>query len=291
MFMLKVSKFEKKLVWVTSGIIGASLITTAFLNVFYFKTKLIFRPDELMFIAMIVALFPPAVVNFLDARWKNDVDNNIPKMLKELAEAGRTGITLTRALELASERRYGALSKELKRIVNQLSWGATFDEALKSFSDRVETKLAKRTAVLLMEIHKVGGEIQEVLETVSKHINELQTIERERQSQIKPYVAIVYIAFFVFLLIDILLIRSFFWELASLQETLQSAGGFFMGGVVNLNQVETILFHLSLIEGFYGGLIAGKMGEGSIGAGLKHSVILMVAGFIAFFFFVWNPIF
>lgn len=289
--MLKVSKFEKKLVWVTSGVIGASLIITAFLNVFYFKTKLIFRPDELMFIAMIIALFPPAVVNFLDARWKNDVDNNIPKMLKELAEAGRTGITLTRALELASERRYGALSKELKRIVNQLSWGATFDEALKSFSDRVETKLAKRTAVLLTEIHKVGGEIQEVLETVSKHINELQTIERERQSQIKPYVAIVYIAFFVFLLIDILLIRSFFWELASLQETLQSAGGFFMGGAVNLNQVETILFHLSLIEGFYGGLIAGKMGEGSIGAGLKHSVILMVAGFIAFFFFVWNPIF
>jgi flagellar protein FlaJ len=291
MFMLKVSKFEKKLVWVTSGVIGASLIITAFLSVFYFKTKLIFRPDELMFIAMIIALFPPAVVNFLDARWKNDVDNNIPKMLKELAEAGRTGITLTRALELASERRYGALSKELKRIVNQLSWGATFDEALKSFSDRVETKLAKRTAVLLTEIHKVGGEIQEVLETVSKHINELQTIERERQSQIKPYVAIVYIAFFVFLLIDILLIRSFFWELASLQETLQSAGGFFMGGAVNLNQVETILFHLSLIEGFYGGLIAGKMGEGSIGAGLKHSVILMVAGFIAFFFFVWNPIF
>lgn len=291
MFMLRVSKFEKKLVWVTSAVIGISLTTTAILSVFYFKIKLIFRPDELMFIAMIVALFPPAVVNFLDARWKSDIDNNIPKMLKELAEAGRTGITLIRALEFASERRYGALSKELKRIVNQLSWGATLEEALKSFSDRVETKLAKRTAVLLTEIHKVGGDIQEVLETVSKHINELQTIERERQSQIKPYIAIVYIAFFVFLLIDIILIRSFFWELTSLQETLQSAGGFFMGGGINLTQVETILFHLSLIEGFYGGLVAGKMGEGSIGAGLKHSVILMVIGFIAFFFFVWNPIF
>ncbi len=291
MFMLKVSKFEKKLVWITSGVIGASLIITAFLSVFYFKVKLIFRPDELMFMAMIIALFPPAIVNFLDTRWKNDVDSNIPKMLKELAEAGRTGVTLIRALELASERRYGALSKELKRIVNQLSWGATFEETLKSFSDRVETKLAKRTAVLLTEIHKVGGDVQEVLEVVSRHINELQTIERERQSQIRPYVAIVYIAFLVFLLIDILLIRSFFWELTSLQETLQSAGGFFMGGAIDLNQIETILFHLSLIEAFYGGLIAGKMGEGSIGAGLKHSVLLMVIGFIAFFFFVWNPIF
>ncbi|MEM2843629.1 MAG: type II secretion system F family protein [Candidatus Bathyarchaeia archaeon] len=291
MFMLRVSKFEKKIVWITSAVIGVSLIITAILSIFYFKIKLIFRPDELMFIAMIVALFPPAIVNFLDARWRNDIDNNIPKMLKELAEAGRTGVTLIRALEFASERRYGALSKELKRIVNQISWGSSLEEALKSFSDRAETKLAKRTAVLLTEIHKVGGEIQEVLETVSKHINELQTIERERQSQIKPYIAIVYIAFFVFLLIDILLIRSFFWELTSLQETLQSAGGFFMGGAINLTQVETILFHLSLIEGFYGGLVAGKMGEGSIGAGLKHSVILMVIGFIAFFFFVWNPIF
>ncbi|MEM3552347.1 MAG: type II secretion system F family protein [Candidatus Bathyarchaeia archaeon] len=291
MLMFRVSKFEKKIVWVTSAIIGVSLIITTVLSVFYFKIKLIFRPDELMFIAMIVALFPPAVVNFLDARWKNDVDNNIPKMLKELAEAGRTGITLIRALEFASERRYGALSTELKRIVNQISWGASLEEALKSFSDRVETKLAKRIAVLLTEIHKVGGEVQEVLETVSRHINELQTIEKERQSQMKPYIAIVYIAFFVFILIDILLIRSFFWELASLQETLQSAGGFFMGGAIDLTQVETILFHLSLIEGFYAGLVAGKMGEGSIGAGLKHSVILMVTGFIAFFFFVWNPIF
>jgi flagellar protein FlaJ len=291
MLMLRASKLEKKIVWVASAIIGVSLIATAFLSLFYFKVKLIFRPDELMFIGMIVALFPPAAVNFLDDRWKDNIDSNIPKMLKELSESSRTGVTLVRALELASERRYGALSKELKRIAVQLSWGAALEEALKSFSDRVETKLAKRIAVLLTEIHKVGEEAQEVLETISKHINELYVIERERQAQIRPYIAIVYIAFSVFLLIDILLIRSLFWELASLQESLQAAGGLFISGVVNLTQIEASLFHLTLIEGFYGGLIAGKIGEGSIGAGLKHSVILMTVGFIAFFFFIWNPIF
>jgi len=50
------------------------------------------------------------------------------------------------------------------------------------------------------------------------------------------------------------------------------------------------MFHLSLIEGFFAGLIAGKMGEGSMGAGLKHSLILIVIGFLAFFLLVWHPI-
>lgn len=288
--MVRVTKTEKRIVWITSALIGVSLTVTAFFSAFFFKVKLIFRPDELLFLAAIISLFPPAVVNLLDSRWRNAVDNNIPKMLKELAEAGRTGVTLTRAIELASERRYGPLSNELRRIVAQLSWGATLEEALKNFGERVNTKLARRTALLLTEVHRAGGDIQEILETVSKHINELQTIERERQSQIRPYVAIVYIAFFIFLFIDILLIRSFFWELASLQETLQAAGGLFVGAAVNLSQIELMLFHLSLIEGFYGGLIAGKMGEASMGAGLKHSLLLMVAGFVAFFFFIWNPI-
>jgi pilus assembly protein TadC len=54
-------------------------------------------------------------------RWRMSVDKNIPEFLRELSEAGRTGVTLTRALDLASKRRYGPLSSELKRVVSKLS--------------------------------------------------------------------------------------------------------------------------------------------------------------------------
>jgi flagellar protein FlaJ len=38
---------------------------------------------------------------------------------------------------------------------------------------------------------------------------------------------------------------------------------------------------MTLIQAFFGGLVAGKMGEGSIYAGLKHSLIMMILGYLS----------
>ncbi|UCC91734.1 MAG: hypothetical protein JSV39_00465, partial [Candidatus Aenigmatarchaeota archaeon] len=39
-----------------------------------------------------------------------------------------------------------------------------------------------------------------------------------------------------------------------------------------------------LIQGFFAGLATGKMAEGSIIAGLKHSIVLIVIGYTIFSF-------
>jgi flagellar protein FlaJ len=69
---------------------------------------------------------------------------------------------------------------------------------------------------------------------------------------------------------------------------ISQAGGLFLVGGLELKGVQRLMFHMSLIEGLFGGWVAGKMGEGSIGAGLKHLLILMCAGFLAFYLFVWR---
>jgi pilus assembly protein TadC len=210
MLMVRISKQEKMLVAAVSVSLALVQLATLLINEFFFKAKLFLETDQLFFLALIIALFPPAVVNFLDLRWRMSVDKNIPEFLRELSEAGRTGVTLTRALDLASKRRYGPLSKELGRVVAKLSWGGNYEDAMKDFAKRIDTKLAKRTSILLTEISRAGGEIREVLDIISKHIRELQSIEDERRSQLKIYVAIVYIAFFIFLFIDYILIVTFF---------------------------------------------------------------------------------
>ena len=288
---MRVQKKERHFVWIVSGIIGILLGVTAVVNAFFLKAPLIFRPDDLLFIGLMVALFPPAGVNLLDSRWKAAVDKRIPDFLIDLSEAGRTGITLTRAIELTAKKKYGPLSSELQRVITFMSWGRSLEDGLKEFGERVDTKLARRSAILIMETNRSGGDVQVILETVSSHIGELQNIEMERRTMLRPYVGIVYIAFFIFILIDIMLVRTFFAEIDNLQTLMTESGGLFAGEAIKLSQVERIMFHLSLIEGFFGGLIAGKMGEGSMGAGLKHSLVMMVSGFFIFFFFVWNPIF
>lgn len=288
--MMRVPRTEKRLVWIFSLVIGVLLEGSALLNFFYFKIPLVLRPDDLVFLGLIIALFPPAAVNVLDARWRAAIDKKLPEFLIGLSEASSTGITLTRAIELAAKRKIEPLSSELRRIANLISWGRSLDDALTEFADRVETRLARRTAILVSEINRSGGDIQEVLETVSKHINELQTVEMERKSLIKPYTTIIYIAFFIFVFIDILLIRTLFSELKSIQSLVTEGGGLFLGSAVDLQQIELVLSQLTILEGLFGGLVAGKIGEGSIGAGLKHSLILMTSGFMTFFFLVWHRI-
>jgi flagellar protein FlaJ len=279
---LRVSKRDKKLVWVVSAGIGLALGLTAIINTLFLGTSMMVGVDQLFFLALIMAIFPPAMVDYLDARWKTGADKNIPEFLRELAEAGRTGVTLTRAIDLASKRRYGPLSSELQRVAVKLSWGGDLEAALKDFAERVDTRLARRTAVLISEVNRSGGEIKDVLEIVSKHAAELQSIEAERKSQLKMYVAVIYVAFFVFMFIDFLLIKTFFAKFASLKEMTQGIGTLFQMG--DIASIERVMFHMSVVEGLFGGLVAGKMGEGALGAGLKHSVILMSAGLVMFNF-------
>lgn len=284
MFMMRVSKREKKLVIIIATALGLTQLITLIMNEFMIKADLIFKTDQLIFLALILALFPPAIINYVDMRWRLSVDKNIPEFLRELSEAGRTGVTLTRALDLASKRRYGPLSSELERIVIKLSWGGNFEDSLKKFAERIETKLAKRTSILLTEINRSGGDIKDVLDTVSRHIRELQSIEDERRSQLQAYVAIVYIAFFIFIFIDYILLQTFFAKIEALKESLSDVGGLFLMKELSFENIKTMMFHMSIMQGLFGGLIAGKMGEGALGAGLKHSLILTIIAFLMFYF-------
>ena len=43
-----------------------------------------------------------------------------------------------------------------------------------------------------------------------------------------------------------------------------------------------LFFHALVIQGFFAGIVAGKMGEGKVVAGLKHSVFFIVVAVIAY---------
>lgn len=291
--MPKIDPKEKKLVGIVSvslGVVMAILTLLAFF-VFHFQ-GLPLDWDQVLILALMIAVFPTAVVEYLDLRWQRGIDKNIPRLLREIAESGKTGLTLVRAIEVSADRDYGPLSPELKQMVAQISWGGSLEEALQNFAVHARTKLARRTADLIVEVARSGGDTQEIMEQLNRHIGELQSIDRERNTQMRPYAAVVYIAFGVFLFTDVLLVRAFFTQIIQMQNSvLNTMGGSstIFGGIasVNIALLKKILFHAVIIQGIIGGLVAGKMSEGRLGAGLKHVLILMMLGFTVFAIFVW----
>jgi flagellar protein FlaJ len=295
--MPKIDHKEKRLVAIASVLIGVIVSVFSVLSAFVFKSvQLPLEWDQMIVVGMIAATFPPSVVEIIDLRWERGIDKNLPRLLREIAESGKTGLTLVRAIEVSSERDYGPLTPELKFLVAQISWGMSLEDALKAFAKRARTKLAQRCADLISEVARAGGESQDIMEQLNKHIWELQSIDSERYAQMRPYSAVVYIAFGVFLFTDIMLIRSFFTQIVQLQQKVANtasaggAAGSIFGGAsqVDLNLLKMVLFHATVVQAVIGGLVAGKMSEGRLGAGLKHVMLLLLITFIAFLFFVWR---
>ncbi len=287
--MPRITGKEKQLVAIVSAGLGIVVTISTLAVTFILNAQLIVPWDTFLVLGLVIALFPPAAVNIVDSKWRAGVDKNIPRFLREVAEAGRSGLTLTRAIEVSAERKYGPLSKELKQVVMQLSWGISLEQCLESFAQRVDTQLSQRTARLIIEVSKSGGDVQDVLESVNKHIGDIYLIEKERKSAIRPYIAIVYVAAIIFLFTDILLIKTFFSEIEKLKAAQSElATGALLTISFDIPSMTRMLFHTSIIQSFFGGLIAGKIGEGSIGAGLKHSLILITLALLAFVLIVWR---
>jgi len=292
--MAKIEPSDKQLVAIVSVALGVIMTVATLLAVFVLKFQnLPLDWDQLIVLGLIIAIFPPAAVEYLDLSWQRGIDKNIPRLLREIAESGKTGLTLVRAIEVSADRDYGPLTPELKHLIAQISWGTSLEEALRSFAKRARTKLAQRSADLIAEVARSGGDTQEIMEQLNKHIGELQSIDGERYSQMRSYAAVVYIAFGVFLFTDIMLIRSFFAQILDLQsKVLNTPGGTasVFGGLnaVDIKFLEKLMFHAVVVQAIVGGLVAGKMSEAKLGAGLKHVLILLVIGFVSFLIWVWR---
>lgn len=268
---VKISKTDKIIGWIASACIGLVILIADFL---FLWGKPLF--DDYIIFALIEICFIPAVLYFLEHRWISGCDDNIPLLLRDLTEAQRAGLPLVKAIEEAAKREYGPLTNELRKTANQITWGIPFTEAILSFGERVGTVLAKRAARLMVEASKAGARVHDIFEVITSSVQEMRNLELERRAEMMPYTFIVYVAFFVFLFITMIITNIFFTP---------AAAHAFMS-LTMVAESKVILFRMGMTEAFLSGLIAGKMGEGTVAGGLKHSVIMLTIGYIVFVKFV-----
>jgi len=282
---LKSKKFKTGLISILAslGIISASY----FLSVQLDDTSL--RDLGIIF-GLLVGIVPLTLLQLKEVQRKDNINKHLPLFLLALTSAVQSGANLMRAIEQTADRNMGALTPELKNLRANISWGIPIDDAFENFALRTGTKMARRVIVLLEMAMKIGGDISSNLEMIQKHVADLQNLEKERKSSLQPYTYTIYISFVVFLGIAVLLASQFFSEIETVQDLLaetpinpETQGGVFSAiSAINIAELTTVLFNMSVIEAVFGGLAAGKIGSGSYVAGIKHVVVMVVISVIAF---------
>ena len=271
--MPKIESRTKKIVFIVSVLIAITITLFG-----YFTVGVSAALDDFVFFSLLTIISPIVLLNYIDYRWRKAVDEHLPDLFRSIVQAQEIGMTLPKALEEAAKRDYGPLTLELKKMTTQISWGASFEEALLSFGRRVGTVLTQRTVPMIIEASRSGGRVEKVFDPMGKFIQTTILLEKERKTQTKPYIAIIYVALFVLLFTIVILFKTFFTEMEGM--------ALFSMSTISPTELQRTFLHLTLVQSFFGGLVAGKMGEGSISAGLKHSLVMMLLGYVALRFFL-----
>ena len=246
------------------------------------------RMLNFLFIGIAVLIGPYAFYQSGKNKNIKAVEKRLPDFLRDVAEAGRFGMTLADAIVVASSGRYGKLTPEIKKMAAQIEWGVPATEAMRLFAQRVDTPLVNRVVSIVVKSSDAGGSVADVLTMVSRDTKELQLTEEERGIAMSTYLAVIYISFFVFLVTIIILNVTFLPKIReagmSITRSAAEAGlsGTSIGGasldVSAIPNIEIAFFLASMIHAIGDGVMAGVLQNGKISEGLKHSFIMLLIG-------------
>ncbi|MBI2579477.1 MAG: type II secretion system F family protein [Candidatus Aenigmarchaeota archaeon] len=295
---------------VFSGAAAAAMITIA----------IIFSPSaavsfNMILAAVLILAVPYSAFKFVELKRIKAYENEFPNFLRDIAESQRAGLSIIEAIKTASKSEYGALTKELRKMSDQLSWNVPLEKVLKKFSHKMgKSDIIRRSIIIIMQANKSGGNIEDVMESLASNIESIKDVQQEKSLMLNQQVVMMYAIFFIFLGITLALIKF----LIPLLQTQNQIGGFVVLENFNSNPCaicvaspdsmcigchafflvsdsfdlgkreeasayyKSLFLTMIMIQGLFTGLIAGQISNDSVVAGLKHSLLMLISGFSIF---------
>ena len=263
-------------IFVALFIIGFDL----YLN-FVLEFKRFFYP--IIVVAISIALGQFWIDFYNETKRQKDIEEKFLEFVRGLVGVVKSGISITKGIINVADEGYGALSPHVKKLARQIEWGIPIHRALVTFANDTENKVIKRSIAIIIEADKSGGDIEDILDSVSTSVVNIKKMKEERRSSVFSQILQGYIVFFVFIGIMLLLQLWLFPQLTGALNvadsndfdvgTVGGVGSFFQKG--EQTNLDFAFFSLIMIQGFFAGIMIGKFSEGSLKKGLLHSVVMM----------------
>ncbi len=271
---------------------------------FALRSSVLFVP--VIAIAITVGWLPFWLGVFAENRRQKELESRFPDFVRNFTGAIKSGMPAAASVIQVADTDYGALTPYVKKLANQIEWAIPFHKAFMNFGKETENPVIRRAIATMIQAEQAGGNIEDVLTSITDSLIQIKKIKEERKAGIHAQVMQNYIIFFVFLGIMILiqnLLIPYMMDFGSAQDSGLGIGGQASGGI-NLEasldfsspasfigslggwivSLRGVFLLMSLIQGFFAGVVLGKLAEGDLSSGLKHSLIMMTIAFITISF-------
>lgn len=259
--------------WLGFGIAAAIILADVLFmmgsKVFYF----------LIGIAIVIAALPFFLANITEVGREKQKEEMFLEFSRNLVESVRAGIPISRVIINLGGKDFGSLTPHVTKLANQIRIGIPVSQALRTFGKDTKNNVISRSIALITEAEKSGGDIAMILESVAKSVAEIEDIKKERRTGMYNLVMQGYIIFFIFIVIMLVMQIKFIPLITStLTATAGSKATTGFAAIpesMSIEKLDQMFFGLIIVQSLFAGLVIGKLSEGTIKSGIKHSFILV----------------
>jgi flagellar protein FlaJ len=239
--------------------------------------------DDLLVQAALFFMGTFAVVYEYSKRRLRRLEDAVPDLLERLASLNEAGIAMVSSFGRIRESDVGALDSEVNRIWRDMNWGATAEQALSRFQDRVQTASVTRVVTLITNAMRASNEIGPVLRIAARQARSDLALRRQRKQEMFTYLVVIYVSFLVFLIVIVALEQVLIPSLPDTSAVSENAATGVPGLGASSDDREAyqrVFFHTALIQSVVSGLVGGVMGNGSIKDGMKHATAMLLVTYL-----------
>ncbi len=118
---------------------------------------------------------------------RNKLESSLPDFLTLVASNIKAGMTLDQAMWYSAKPEFGLLSVEVKALIKSSFSGESLEDTLDRLAARFDSKVFKRTILLLKQATATGGELTNVLERTADDVRNTIIMKKEIAASLVLY--------------------------------------------------------------------------------------------------------
>ncbi len=212
----------------------------------------------------------------------NSIERNFSDALKQMADTLKAGDTYESALREVANSDYGRLSEEIDLALRRLEEGENLETALGVFADKIDSRLVKRTIVILLDSIKNGASLADILEEIAEDVRDLYRIKEERKSNTT-------MQFMFMVAAGGIIAPIIFGEVNSVMSVFSSITAQALSDAQMTAATQTTTFIFMLVEAYLiievigSGLMMSIIREGKINKSIIYIPVLLLLAFVIYY--------
>jgi flagellar protein FlaJ len=231
---------------------------------------------EIVTTGLVAISAPLAFQYYRIAKVNYNAEDAVPNFIREVAETQKIGLSPEKSIIQATKRKdYGQFSKFLELVRSQIEWGIPLRKTFENIRQKIRSWFVVVNFAMMIETIEIGGDPTQALEILSEYSEKEREVQINKRALLRPYV-----------------ILAFIWSiLIAVTTTIVALTTYLMSTIVSSSlspvtamamQDQMKVFSIGIIlQCWISGFFIGKISEGNLAAGFKHSAMLALTAYVS----------